>query len=301
MLDELTSLFNLLRYEAATNVEWSFDSRPDAHGCMIPLNAFSSEQVERVAAFLPSAGTWCMATRRLVAAIVPDAMLLRLTRIRNELDDLTVYLRFPDEAAGRDIEDIVSSACLLRTRAALLDSFAKELKMAGARGIGLRVDAGGKMRLAVYFHVHQPISRFGPNLVRNLLTLCGWPEVRHEEIESDLRPLYLGGSLGVVGIDLNESGDVEALKFDPANVPLSVAAKLIAAKKSDAWCMETLYLMARTMRALSVSYLGVKYGQNGFQGWRLYFSSQPSRLAAPGRMHLNVRSQRESLSRMPHY
>jgi hypothetical protein len=268
---------------------------------MIPLNAFGSEQVERVAAFLPSAGSWCTAAQRLVAAIMPDAMLLRLTRTRDKLDDLTIYLRFPDEAPGRVVEGIVSSACLLRTRAVLLDEFAKGLKTAGVRGIGLRVDVEGRMRLAAYFHVHQPVSAFGPNLVRDLLNLCRWSGARHEEIESDLRPLYLGGSLGVVGIDLNDSGDVQALKFDPANVPLALAARFIAAKQSDAWCIEMLYFMARTMRALSVSYLGVKYGQNGFQGWRLYFSSQPSRHAAPARVRINVRSQRESLSRMPHY
>lgn len=300
-LDDFIPLFDLLRCEAASNVEWSFDARPGVHACTIPLKAFASEQVPRLAAFLPSAGSWGMAAQRLIAAIMPDAMLLRVTRIRRMIDDLTVYLRFHHEARGQAMADVVSRACSLRVKAGLLDRFAEKLKTPGVRGIGLRVDAGGEMRLAAYFHVHQPVASFGPDLVGDLLNLCGWPEAGRHEIEADLRSLYTGGSLGVVGIDLDRSGGVQALKFDPANVPLAAAGRLLAARRSDPWNTEMLYRTARAMRALSVSYLGVKYGHGGFQGWRLYFSSQPSRHAAPARIQINLRSPRESLSRMPHY
>lgn len=300
-MDDLIPLFHLLRCETAGNVEWSFGAQPDAHACTIPLKAFAFEQTQRVAAFLPSAGSWGIVSQRLIDAIVPDAILLRLTRNRRKLDDLTIYLRFPNEAGGQVIAGVISRACFLGVKAELLDRFAEELKTPGVRGIGLRVDAHGEMRLAVYFHVHQPVTSFGPKLIKDLLNLCGWPEAGHQEIEADLRSLYLGGSLGVVGIDLDKSGDVRALKFDPANVPLIAAARLLAAKQSDSWSIEMFYLMARAMRALSVSYLGVKYGPRGFEGWRLYFSSQPSRHAAPARTHINIRSPRESLSRMPHY
>ena len=183
----------------------------------------------------------------------------------------------------------------------MLDHFAEELQTSGVRGIGLRVDADGEMGLAVYFHVHQPMTSFGPNLIRDLLSACGWSDTGHQEAEADLRPLYLGGSLGAVGLDLDKSGNARALKFDPANVPLITAARLLTAKHADPQCIDRLYHMARVLRALSVSYLGMKYDHRGFQGWRLYFSSQPSRQAAPGRTHITIRSTLESLSKMPHY
>ena len=301
VFDDFIPLFRLLRCEAASNVEWSFDARPDVYACTIPLKAFASEQAQQVAALSAAAGSWGMASERLIDAIVPDATLLRVTRNSGKLDDLTLYLRFPYEARGQVVARAVSRGCRLPIGAELLDAFAEKLRTPGVRGIGLRANADGELRLAVYFHVHESVTSFGPNLMRDLLDLCGWPDAGQEEIARDLRSLYPGGSLGVVGIDLDNSGCVQALKFDPANVPLITAARLLASKRSDSSRIEMLYLVARALRALSVSYLGVKYDRGGFKGWRLYFSSQPSRHAAPGRTHINIRSPRESLSRMPHY
>ena len=242
-----------------------------------------------------------MVAEYLISAILPDTLLLRVGLEHGHLGDLTIYLRFYGESVGELVESHIQRTGLLKGGADVINQFAQKLRVGGARGMGLRVDSGGRLSVAVYFRSYHNTSSYQPTLIREMLGACLWDETLVLEVESDLRAVHTGGSFGVVGLDLDPAGHVRGLKFDPSDVPIAAAAGLLAAKKASGESIGRLHSASRLMRARALSYLGMKYDPSGFRGWRLYFSCEPSRAAAAGKASVRMRTPLEQLSRMPHY
>jgi hypothetical protein len=299
-VNALAGLAMLLRMQAAANVEYSMDARPDAAGITVPLGAHACARLHASAAQAGFAGDWATSAQRLIDAILPDALLLRLDSVAGRLDALTVYLRFPTDAKASVLAAQLGRASRLQVEPGPLAALTAVLGCDGARGIGLRIGPGGQ-RLAVYFKVERDLQAFSRETVGRLLGQCGWDDANALAIAADLRELHPGGSVGVIGVDLDGAGHIASLKCDPANVPLARAEAFLRAKNAPLERIGACSQLAQLLRAKSLSYVGVKYGRDGFAGWRLYFSFRPCAAAGVGQPTLLTDAPRSASLRMPHY
>lgn len=296
--DQLTARFGMA---AGTNIEYSIDQRPDVHSVTLPLGGYARHQIADAGAAMSFGGGWSMAVARLIDAILPPTMLLRIDSDRNGLFALTSYLRFQQEPRIEGFCQLIERICHLPTNPAQLKAVSTALGCTGPRGIGLRGSTDGSIRLAVYFKVERDLSSFSAETVGTLLTGCGWECAGAPAIQADLRAVHVGGSVGVIGVDLDAAGAITALKCDPANVPLHRVSTFLQHKRAAAERLDVFGSMSRALRARSLSYLGIKYTPQGFAGWRLYFSLRPDGYARLTQPALFIDSPGAATLRMPHY
>ena len=287
--------------EAAANVEYSIDHRPALHSVTLPLGARARQHIADAGAAMRFGGSWAVAVARMIDAILPPVVLLRIDSERAQVAGLTAYLRFQQEPSGDALSALLLRTCGVVTQPARLTAVAAALGCPGARGIGLRGGLDGSNKLAVYFKVERDLASFAAGAVERLMIDCGWPPDCAQAIQADLRAVHVGGSVGVIGIDLDDTGAISALKCDPANVPLERVQAFLRLKNAPLERIRAFESMSRAMRARSLSYLGIKYTPEGFAGWRLYFSSRPDAHRSTAQPALFVDSPGTAALRMPHY
>lgn len=297
----LAALAGKFRAQAAANVEYSIDHRPRAEGVTVPLGPHARQQIEQAGAAVEFGGSWAATIGRLIDAMLPNAMLLRFDSERGQLSALTAYLRFREEPDAVSLAALLARTSRLRIEAQPLAQIVTALACRGPRGLGIRGAPDGGLRLALYFKVEHDIQAFSGATVGQLLGACGWDDTNAKPIQTDLRALHPGGSVGVIGIDIGAAGDIVALKCDPANVPLERAAAFLRARHASAERIATLYAMSQALRALSLSYVGVKYTVAGCAGWRLYFSCRQGASARSAQPALLIDAPGAASLRMPHY
>jgi len=283
---------------AAANVEYSIDHRPGVHGITVPLRGAIHAELGRVAAAAGFPGTWLSTVSRLLDAMLPDTVLLRIDTDGLRIGALTAYLRFTREPEAATLQALLAAASRLAAQPAPLAALAQALRCPGARGLGVRTGVDGAERLSVYFRVERDLQSFGADTVRDLADVFGWPGAHCAELAQALRALHPGGSVGVIGTDLDAGGAPQTLKCDPANVPLARALPFLLAHGAD---MERCLALCRTLRARTLSYLGVKYDATGFAGWRAYFSCRPHGPSRNGQPALLTDTRGSAAQRMPHY
>jgi hypothetical protein len=255
----------------------------------------------RVAAAARLPGTWLSTVQRLVAAMLPNAILLRIDTDGRRIGALTAYLRFPQEPAAPALQALLGATSRLHVRPDTVAALAQALGCPGARGLGIRTDADGGERLAVYFRVERDVHAFGAAALQQLAGALGWPDDACAPIARDLRALHPGGSVGVIGVDVAQDGDIAALKCDPANVPLARALPFLQQQGASPERIDACLSLCRALRARTLSYVGVKYDRSGFAGWRLYFSYRPHGAARNGQPALLIDTPGTAALRMPHY
>lgn len=287
--------------DAAANVEYSIDHRPDAHGITVPLHGDVRAALRSAATAAQFPGTWHDTVLRLVHTMLPDAILLRIDTDGMRIGALTAYLRFTREPDAPTLQALLATTSRLRIQPPRLDALAQALGCPGARGIGIRAAPDGKERLAVYFRVERDLQSFGKETVRQLAATAGWPDDVCAGLALDLRALHPGGSVGVIGTDIGPDGALDSLKCDPANVPLTRAIPFLQTHGADNTHVEKCFALCGTLRARTLSYVGVKYGRTGFAGWRLYFSYRQHGAARNGQPALLVDTPGSAAQRMPHY
>lgn len=300
-MNEIVQLFLRFVGEAAANVEYSIDPRPSMHSVTLPIGWRARTQIREAAALLRFGGEWERVVDRMIERILPNAILLRFDVERDVIAGLTAYLRFAEEPDERWLDELVRTTSHFRVSPGLPAAAASLFDCRSPRGLSIRGDRDGHTRLALYFSVKRDITMFSPATVKVLLETLGWPLAGAPAIEADLRAVHPGGSVGVIGIDLGANGDVDALKFDPANVPPSRWVTFLEAKRASHERMEHLGEMSRILHAKSLSYLGLKYVPEGFAGWRAYFSFRPSGRALALQPAIFVDSPGDATLRLPHY
>jgi len=291
----------IFRAEAYSVVEYSFDAAPDRRGVMVGGKPGFLTAVQQFAAGLPFAADWTWSTQRFTELVRPDAFLLRCDCRAEEIMAITLYCRFPMEPDDNAFCRYMRAARPFTWTGPSPGAIAALLGVPGPRGIGFRVDATGDRQTALYYRVQADTGKLPPEVLPQLVRVCGLPESLAETIGADIHSLYPPGPVGVIGVDCGEDGWAKALKFDPANVPLSKALSFLGARLASVARMEELSSVARSLRAQWVSYLGAKYGAEGFAGWRVYFSVRPDLLPGPLLPRIVVERSANPTFHLPHY
>jgi len=115
----------------------------------------------------------------------------------------------------------------------------------------------------------------------------------------------------IVGIDSEKSDSgrlgsqqgmtAAALKFNPPNVPLESCVRFLNDHGADPDRLQTLVHYARALRARWASYLGIRYSDQGFSGWRLYLSVAPQRFPCVSAPRWTVEAEAIPNLVLPHY
>lgn len=299
-----TNLFDfarIFRVEALAGVEYSFDEIGDRHGTMVAGKPGFIPLVQEFASGLVFAGDWAWAMRRFTEVVRPDAYLLRVDCHYEEILAVTLYCRYPFEPNDELFNETMRCARPFQWSGPSPGVVAAKLHLSGPRGIAFRVDRNAKGKVAVYYKLAAETTSLDQTVLSGLLEACGLPAELAVLINDDIRGLYPRGPVGVLGVDCGHEGVVNALKFNPANVPFRQAFDFLSRKSAPQTRLSELKRIAHSLRAHFVSYLGVKYGPSGFAGWRGYFSVQPSLLLSPLAIPLVVERSAMPTLRLPHY
>ncbi len=206
-----------------------------------------------------------------------NSYLFRVDWQRGMASKVTAYCRFPAEPDDDAFDRAIARIGPTSWHGPRPGAIAAAVGLPGPRGIGFEVDVEGRPELSVYFRVPAETRVLPSETAERLLTASGLAATLAPELEADLRHLYIGGTVGVLGVDNGTDGSTAALKFNPPNVALETAVEFLAGKGASRSRLDEIAGIARSLRARWVSYLGVRYGPLGFTGWRVYLSVAPQR------------------------
>ncbi|MCA9499518.1 MAG: hypothetical protein KC588_10030 [Nitrospira sp.] len=274
------------------------DDDPRRHTITVAGNAEIMDAVRGFAGSLPFAADWMWAVDRFVDHVQPNAFLFRVDWQGEHPLAATLYCRFRIEPASRAFEEAIRTAYPIRWTGPDPAPVAAVLRVAGPRGVGLRVVATGACTAAVYFRVPEIHPSQAAPMVTALVGALGLPCHVPLLIEEDIRGLS-SASGGVVGFGPDGEGEV-TLKLNPPNVPIARALAFLAAKGASATRLDAIRNLAVSLHATSFSYLGMRYGANGFAGWRVYLSLEPFRLSVPMAPRLTLERRALPTLRLPH-
>jgi hypothetical protein len=291
----------LFRTEAYAGVEYSFDATAGRFGVMVGGKQGFLRAVEWLASGLPFAADWAWTVQRFTALVNPDAFLLRVDCQRETITALTLYSRFPAEPDCATFRRYMQAARPFEWRGPEPGAVAAVLGVPGPRGIAFRVNTRMEPQTAVYYRVPAETVDLSSTVLPRLVEVCGLPETLSGRIGADIHALYPRGPVGVVGMDSGQGGCTPALKFNPANVPLSKAISFLSAKQAPAEMIAKISEVANSLRAQWMSYLGAKYNAEGFAGWRAYFSVRPDMLNAPLLPAIVLERSAVPTFHLPHY
>jgi hypothetical protein len=282
-------------------VEYSFGEENGTFTTMTPLGNDLLPRVMEVAGALALPGEWAWGVKRFCEFVQPQTFLFRLDELNRDISAITLYCRFPTEPDDSQFHAAIRVARPFRWNGPAPSRIADALQLPGPRGIAFRTNRTGDLRTALYFRSEEHAGPSWNTRLATLLSACQYPEEFVTSIEGDLKALYTPGPAGVIGLD-SGSGDVPAaVKFDPSNVPLPIALAFLQKVGVSTPRIAALTKVALGLRAESVSYIGVKYSQSGFAGWRLYFSCEPSHYVSPARINIVAQRNLRPTRRLPHY
>ncbi len=241
-----------------------------------------------------------MAVRRVSNFINPDAYLLRVDWSKGEVAALSLYSRFPQPPSESLFQAIMAHARPFRWDGRSPEAIASILGVAGPRGMGMRVSKNGNRHVALYYKVTSKIEELDEQLVGKLLHECKAPMELASQVTRDLKALYSPGELGVVGIDSESDNGTGAVKFDPSNVLFDKARRFLSTKSISPAILERLRAISNILRSQVLTYLGLKYGRNGFAGWKAYFSTEPCLLMKPDLPFIETRNHAHPTFGMAH-
>jgi hypothetical protein len=291
----------LFRSVSAQSVEYSFAAADDVVTTMIPLTADLLPAVSRFAAELRFAGQWAWSVERFARAVDPNAYLFRVDWYQARPKALTLYCRFHTEPQGDEFSRAMMHADPFSWDGPSSDRVGAALDTPGPRGIAFRVSEKGTLRCALYYRSDAHAGRALSERLPELLDACSYPAELAGVIESCLRPLYQPGPIGVVGIDNGTNGTAGALKFDPANVPLTAGFLCLAQIGVAERRLAELKRVAIGLRARSATYLGIQFSGEGVSGWRFYLGCEPGKVQVPGGAALVTQQTLRPARRLPHY
>ena len=268
-------------------------------------------KAQSLAASLSFAGEWITVLGRLIRAIHPDAYLFRTDWSGSNVTALTAYCRFPSEPGDTALAAVLSHAYPLRWQGPPAGQVAQILGLPGPRGLGVGVDHDGRLDLALYFRVPGSGQALRPRLLSSLAEAAGMASTIVPELSADISRLYAHGMPIIVGLDSEKSGSgrlgsqqgmtAAALKFNPPNVPLESCVRFLNDHGADPDRLHTLVRYARALRARWASYLGIRYSDQGFSGWRLYLSVAPQRFPGVSAPRWTVEAEAIPNLVLPHY
>jgi len=239
--------------------------------------------------------------RRFANHVRPDSYLLRADWRGGEAEGVTLYCRFPREPRDDEFVMALARAGPLCWGGPPPSVLAAALGVPGPRGVGVRVDRAGRCQVAAYFRIPASVAALSAQTVDAVVGACGLPGTLAPEIRRDVHALYVGGTVGVVGVGPGPAGPAMTLKLNPPNVPVGRAFTFLNARGAPAARLEAIASVVRSLRAELVNYLGVRYDACGFAGWRVYLSVAPGSFPIAGGVRLAVEHSGIPTRRLPHY
>jgi len=297
----LAEFAQAFRDQAYIGVEYSYDDVESRRSMTVAGKPGFAVRAATFAGSLPFAADWAWAVQQFTSFVHPDAYLLRVDSRAEEIIGLTLYCRFPIEPVDSEFEASAIYLRPLQWEGPAPSKMALVLGVRGPRGIGVRVNKRGELATALYYAVDSPTIRLARDTLPQLVELCGLPPHLTHTILEDVRELYNPGPVGVIGIDSAGVNSGNALKLNPANVPLDRAFKFLKRKLAPDRRVTQIAQIAGSLRAIWTSYFGCKYSANGFDGWRVYFSIQPGMTSAPVAPRIAIEKICKPTIRLPHY
>jgi len=240
---------------------------------------------------------------RFVNAVAPDSYLLRADWRGSDTDALSLYCRFPQVPDEGSFARALAWAWPMRWTGPSPYLIAAALNTDGPRGLGFRVDRHNQQRVALYFAVGRFAGDSDAAAALDRVTIAvGLPSDVADSIRSDLHDLSASGVVGVIGVDPGHTAVAAGgLKLNPVNVPVDRAMRFLISKGADSHRVGEIREIAQSLRAASLSYLGIRYGESGFAGWRAYMSVVPRWSPSPGMPRVIADDSPISTLRLPHY
>ncbi len=286
---------------AASTVEYSVDGDLDRMGVMVGGGPELLDVALRVSREQTFAGDWSLAVQRLCGIVGPDALLLRCDWTAARVTTLTLYARFPQEPDDDRFQAVAHEALAGGWTGPAVQPVSRVLGVHGPRGIAMRADETGRVRLASYFQSTMPAYELPRRLATDLALACGFKERAGEDLSSELAGAFGPGAVGVVGLNPGADGVASALKLNPANVPLERAFALLRARGAPDSAIARIAGLAGALRARLLSYLGMSFGAGGFAGWRAYLTVSLGAMPRPSRPRLTFEPAAIPSLRCPHY
>ena len=176
---------------------------------------------------------------------------------------------------------------------------ASALGLSGPRGVALRIGRDGAARTALYFRLQRQAGPDAPVCFESIFDAAGLSGDGAAHASADFALLGASGQVEVIGID-GAAGSAGAVKVDVADVPVSVALRLLSTRGADDAQCQHVARLATSLRARALGYLGLKYSATSFDGWRAYFTTEPVRVRPAAGVRL-VEQGASGKLRAPHY
>jgi hypothetical protein len=282
------------------NVEFSISEDVRSQTLMVPADAASLRDMESWIETYPFADEWFVAVRNLTREVAPDAALFRIDLQATAVSTFSWYLRFPTPPGDETFAEAMQYARPFRWHGPSPASIASSMNLPGPRGLGLRVHADGRSNSALYYRAENVSPGKALVALEHLVIACGLNASVAAEAGADLK-LISAAELSVVGIDQGSAEQAGALKFNLGDVPVATATGWLARKGAAPCVCERVQRAATVLKARTLSYLGLKYNQRGFAGWRAYFSCEPARGASLRSINMVGSGSMRGKTRLPQY
>jgi hypothetical protein len=289
------------RDPASRGVEYSYDAFGTGSGITVRGEGELISRVRQFVGGIPAMGEWLWTVERFIALVHPTTFLFRIDDGGASITALTIYARFPRDPGPEEFASAMQAVRPFSWRGPPIAAIARTLGCVGPRGIGLRVKPDGAANTSIYFRLDSIRGQLSTETLFELAELCEFPQTAVAELLSDLRPLYTPGQIGVIGLDTRTPTSINTLKFDPSNVPLSLAVACVRKKGASRARTDEIVAIAQGLRSRYASYVGMKYNADGFSGARLYFSVDQSALDMPARITFRADFEASATLRAPHY
>ena len=270
-------------------VEYSYGADPNQLGIMISGDGDFLSELAKYLKPLAFADTWYSAARAFCNKTKPISYLFKVDWAYDQIQALSLYCRFIENVTASSVYEAFQQAAPLSWSGPDLEAIGRSAGTRWPHGIGLRVSASGALHSAVYYRISTPSLEFRLRAVPQLIDVCGFPGTIARDLQRALAQVYGPGPVGVVAVDAGPHRRAAAIKLDAERVPLKWAMRFIADSGVAAQGLRTLQELTIRLGISQLSYFGMKYGCDGFAGWKAYMPFQP-RLVGPAltpRMDVN--------------
>lgn len=286
--------------EFYASVEYSLSQDRESETTMTPVTPTTLDHLAGHLEHFPFAEEWFIAVRNLTQQVSPDAALLRVDWRRAVPSAFSWYLRFPQPPRDDVFVEAMKHAWPFHWEGPPPGKMAAALALPGPRGLALRARADGGMNSALYFRTSGVPAAEAALRLDPLVEACGLPGQLAGTMREDLQGTP-GAEISVVGVDQGSQERVGTLKVNLEDVSIIQASRFLRRKGAPGLTIDRLQQLAASLRTRALSYLGLKYGPDGFLGWRAYFSCEPARAARVGATRFLTGRSVSGKPRMPQY
>lgn len=268
---------HLFRTELARELEYSHGNDAALEGIM--LSGSGSAFLDRITEFSDSrqgGDQWSRAAKLFTNALQPDGFFFKVDwRGINQVEQLTLYCRYRGPIGDRSFTDALRASTRFTWGGPPPSILAEAVNETGPCIIGLRIDGADRYRTALYFRLLGVRSQVLDDHLPTLLARLRIPSRVAVEVADTAGGLTAHLYPSMVGVDSPTDSVPTLVKLDVAGVFLRDAMAFAAHRGADPAHLAAIAAIARAARLQMVNYVGLKFGSNGYAGWKLYLPVRP--------------------------